>query len=147
LEFASAAGDNLPVGDDGPRGFLRGVLAVIHDAVLPRELSGLRIERVDEIVDAGVDDEISVDREVAVNAGDEEKLRNIRRQVALVFPDEIAGGAVDCLHQVARIRQIEDAAISEWRGFLNAWAHAAGPDHSELSGVGAVDLIERAIAP
>ena len=63
--LALAAGDHLAVGDDRAAARRRALLRIEHRR-FPGQLAGLRVERVDEVVRARVDDQVAPHRERAV---------------------------------------------------------------------------------
>ncbi len=90
---------------------------------------------------------VLVDRHVALGErvaafGDE-----LRRQVALVLPDEIAAGGIERLHLVGVVEDEEDAVVHDRRRLGRAIGQRPGPDQLEILDVGLVDLLERAVAP
>ena len=125
--LALAARDHLAVGDDRSAARRRALVRV-EDLRLPDELAGPRVERVDEVVRARVDDEVAPHRERAVGLGP-----HAFGQLAPVFPDQVAGLRVDGLDVVARVRDEHHAVVHERRAFLVARAdQAARPDHPQL---------------
>src|SRR5204863_276217 len=146
LGLAAAARDHLAVCDDRPRAVLRAVL-VVEDVRLPDELAGLRVHRVRPTVGAVVEDQVVVDREVAVRAGGREILADVFGHGAAVFPDELAGHGVERLCDVVRVREVENPVVDERRALLVAGRERARPDEAELLDVARRDLLERAVAP
>ena len=145
---ATAPRDGLAVGDDRS-GTLDGwVRAVVEDLRLPHHLAGRRIEGEDVVVDARVDDELVVDRDVAVVAGEQpaDEARRVFGDGADVLPDEVAAGAVECLDDVVRVRHVEPACIGERCRRLAAVAQRPRPHHAQGCHVPGGDLVERAIA-
>ena len=138
--------DDLAAGDDGPRALQGGMRLVVEDPGLPRQLAGRRVEGEDEAVGAGVDDAVGVDGEVAVGGG-EAAGGGVLGQVAAVLPEEVAGGGVDGLDDVARVRHVQHAAVGEWRRLLAAGSHTARPREAQVADVLAVDLVQGAVAP
>ena len=138
--------DHLAVGDDRPGALQGGMRLVVEDPRLPREPAGGRVEGEDVTVGAGVDDAIGVDGEIAVGGGEAAR-GGVLRQVAAVLPEEVSGGGVDGLDDVARVRHVEHPAVGERRRLLAAGPHAARPDHAEAADVLARDLVQRAVAP
>ena len=80
--------------------------------------------------------------------GERNELAEVRGELALVLPQQVAGPGVERLNQVIRVRQIHHAVVDERRRFLDvARPHAARPRHLHLRDVALVDLIERTEAP
>ena len=119
--LALAAGDHLAVGDDraaaGPRALLR-----IEHRRFPGQLAGPRVERVDEVVGARVDDEVAPDRDRAIGL-----VAHAFRQLAPVIPDHVAGFHVDGHDVVAGVRHIHHAVVDDRRALLVAGSRARAP--------------------
>ena len=65
-----------------------------------------------------------------------------------IFPDQVSGRRVQRLNDAARVRQVHDAVVHEWRRLLRTRiVHRPGPGELKLLDVLPVDLIERAVAP
>ena len=80
----------------GPGALHRRLRLVVEDHRLPDQLARQGIEREDEVVDAGVDDQAAVDRDVAVVRGETaDQLEDVLRVLAAVLPDEVAGHRVE----------------------------------------------------
>ena len=82
---------------------------------LPHERAGARVDRVDHVVAAGVDQRRAPNRQVAIGAAGD-----AFGEVALVLPDELAGLRVERLDVVAAVRHVHHAAVDERRCFLRA---------------------------
>ena len=67
----------LPAAISGPDSLLRRVLAIIDNAIFPVQLSRLRIERVNEVVGAGIDNVIAVNCDVAIDRRHREDLSHV----------------------------------------------------------------------
>src|SRR5688572_25569892 len=85
FRLAAAAGNDLAVGDDRARCLLRALL-IVEDLRFPGQRAGLCIEREDEVVGTGVDDLVTVDREIAIDGEDRHERAEVRGQPALVLP-------------------------------------------------------------
>ena len=146
---ATAARDCHSVADDRSRALERGVHLVVEDHRLPDHLAGQSVEREDVVVDAGVDDQVAVDRDVPVVLGQEAAnvLRCVVWNLAAVLPDQVAGCGVECLDHIVWVRHVEDAAVGEGRPGLAAVVERPRPDHAEPADVLRRDLVERAVAP
>ena len=145
----ASSGDGLAVGDDRASPLDRRVLAVVEDLGFPDHLPGCRIEREQVVVDAGVDNEVAVDRDVAVVAA-EQPADGLGRQFgdrALVFPDQIARRRVERLNHVVGIGHVHHAVVHQRRRGLTAAAQGTRPDLNEVGDVLRCDGIERAVAP
>ena len=126
--LALAAGDHLAVGDDRPAAG-RGALLGIENRGFPRQLAGLRIERVDEVVRARVDDpDCPTSRWCGWSCRP-----HALGQLALVFPEHVAGFRVDRHDVVAGIRHVHHAVVDERRPFLVAAARGRGPRPSAVA--------------
>ena len=137
-----ATRDHFAVGDDGAAAGRRTFPRIEHGR-FPHELTGLCVERVDDIVGARVDDRVAPDRDGPVRLG-----THAFRQLALVFPEEVAGLCVDRHDVVARARQEHHPVVDERRALLVPGSHEpARPHHAELRHVVARNLVERAVAP
>ena len=139
--------DDLAAGDDGARRVPGGVRPVVEDRGLPREATGHGVEGEYVVVDAGVDDVPAEDGDVAVGGQAAHVLLDVVWGLAAVLPHEVAGGRVDGLDDVARVRHVEDAVVGERRALLAARGEAARPHHPQRADVAAVDLVEGAVAP
>ena len=146
LGLAAAARYHLAVRNDRARAVLRAVL-VVEDVRFPGELAGLRIDRVRIAVGAVVEDQVVVDREIAVRARRRKVLADVLGHAAPVLPDEIAGDGVERLRDVVRVREVQDAVVHECRAFLVAGRERPRPDELELLDVARRDVLQRAVAP
>jgi hypothetical protein len=140
--LALAARDQLAVGDNRSAARGRALVRVEH-LRLPDERARPRVERVDEVVRARVEDQIAPHRERAIGFG-----TDAFGELAAVFPNQVAGRRVDRLDVVARVRDEHHAVVHERRAFLVARAdEPPRPDHLQARHVRAVDLIERTVPP
>ena len=130
----------------GPGALHRAVHLVVEDPRLPHLLARRRVEREDIAVGAGIDNVVPVDREVPVGRV-EAAGGGVLRQVAPVLPQEIAGGGVERLDDVPRIRQVHHPVVDQRGRLLAARTHAARPDHAQRADVLPVHLVQRAVAP
>src|SRR5690606_8341081 len=96
LRLAAAARDDLAVHDDRSGAVLR-ARTVVEDQALPRELAGARVDRVCVAVRAVVEDQVAVDRDIAVRAGRGEVLADVVRDAPPILPDQVSGRGVDRL--------------------------------------------------
>ena len=147
LRHAAPTGDDLPVRDDRARGLVGGVHPVVEDPRLPHQAAGRGVEREDVVVGARVDDRVAVDGDVAVGGRDGDVLLEVVGAVPAVLPDQVAGDGVDGLDDVARVGHVQDAVIDQRRPLLGSLRHPPGPDHAQRADVGAIDLVQRAVAP
>src|SRR5262249_41452780 len=115
-------------------------LVPVGGGVIPGHLAGLGIKR-DQVRVRGRNDQLGlVDRHVALGEriagfGDE-----LRRQVALVLPQEVAVGGVERLHLVGVIEDEQHAIVYDRRRLGRAIAERPGPDQLEILDVALVDL-------
>ena len=144
--LAAPARDDFAVRDDRPRAVLCAA-PVVENLGFPRERAGARVERVREVVGAIVENQVAVDREVAVDRRERDVVVVVVLHGPPVFPDEIAGRRVDGLRDVVRVREEHHAVMHERCAFLHALAERPRPDEAELRDVARVDLRERAVAP
>ena len=72
---------------------------------------------------------------------------DVLRHLPPVLPDEVAGGGVDGLDDVPRVRHVEDAAVGDRRRLLAAGVEPARPDQAQVGHVVPVDPVEGAVAP
>ena len=146
---AAAARERLAVADDRAGALERGMDLVVEDHRLPDHLPGLGVEREEVVVDAGVDDQVRVNRDVPVVLGQEaaDVVLRVLGDLAPVLPDQIACRGVEGLDHVVRIRHVHDASVGEGRARLAAVVQRAGPHHPEIADVLRRDLVERAVAP
>ncbi len=146
---AAAARHDLAVGDDGARALVGGVHPVVEDPGLPRQLAGGRVEGEHVVVAARVDDVGAIDGEVPVEVGEgpEHVVPEVVGQVPPVLPEEVAGGGVDGLDDVARVRHVHHAVVHEGGALLQPRPETARPHHAQVADVAAVDLVQRAVAP
>ena len=147
LGLAAPSRDDLAVGDDGARAVLRAG-TVVEDVRFPDELARACIQRVRIAVRAVVENQVVVDREIAVRLCRREVLTDVLGHLAAVLPDEIAGRGVQRLSHVIGIREIQDPVVYERRALLiGAVAERPRPHELELRDVAPVDLVEGAVAP
>ena len=101
------------------------------------------------VVDAGIDDERAVDRDVPVvlRQTREDVVAHILRLLPNMLPDEVTRDGVDGLDDVVRVRHVHDPVVHQRGALLAPGRHGARPDHAELVHVVPVDPIERAVAP
>ena len=76
----------LPLATDRAGSLVSRVRAVVEDLRLPRRLARRRVDRVDVVVGAVVDDQVAVDGDVAVGRDREEVVVEVVREVATVLP-------------------------------------------------------------
>src|SRR6185503_16124006 len=147
LGLAASPRDDLAVHDDRT-GAVLGPGPVVEDFRLPDELAGTRVQRVGKAVRAVVEDQVVVDREIAVRLGRWEVLADVLGNFAAMLPDEVAGHRVQSLCDVVRVRKEKDAVVHERRSFLiAAVAERPRPYELQLRDVANIDLVERAVAP
>ena len=80
----AAPRDHSVVGD-GAGSLVGQVRAVVEDLRLPRQLARRRVDRVDIVGGAVVDDQVSVDGDVAVGRDREQVVAEVVRQIATVL--------------------------------------------------------------
>jgi hypothetical protein len=118
---------------------------LVQSAVVPHHLAGLGVEADQMGVRRGDDQGAFIDRHVARRevdrVGDQ-----LCRQLALVFPDEIAVGGVEGLDAVGVVEDEEHAVVDDRGGLGGARDHRPGPGDLEVLDVALVDLLERAVA-
>ena len=145
---AASPGDHLAAGNDRAGGVAGRVHPVVEDLGLPHELAGERIDGVDVVVVAGVDDQPAEHRDVPVVVREPaHDAGNVLGDVPPVLPEQVAGGGVHRLQVVLRVRHVQPAPVRQRRPFLRARREGAGPHHPQIADVVAIDLIERAVAP
>ena len=114
-----------------------------NSARLPGQLAGPRVERVDEIVGAGVDDEVAPHRDRAIGL-----VVDAFGQLAPVVPDHVAALHVEGHDVIAGVRHVDHAVVHDRRPFLAARSgQPVRPDHPQLCDVVAIDLRQGAVAP
>src|SRR5262249_16431499 len=107
-------------------------LVPVGGGVIGDDLAGLGVER-DEVRVRGRDDQlVLVDRHVALGEriaglGDE-----LRRQVALVLPDQVAVGGIERLHLVGIVEDEEDAVVHDRRRLGGTGGQRPGPRELEI---------------
>ena len=121
--LALAAGDDLAVGDDRSAG-RRGTFPGLENRRFPHQLPGLRVQRVDVVVRARIDDQVAPDRK-----GPGPLRVHAFRQLAFVLPQSVAGLRVGREDVVACARHIHDAVVDERCSFGLPGTQWAGPDH------------------
>ena len=146
---AAAPREHLPAGDDRSRGLVGRIHPVVEDLGVPDHLAGLRVQREDVVVHAGVDDQLAVDGDVPVGLDQtpDHVFTQVVRAVAGVLPDQVAGHRVYRLNDVARVRHEQHAVPDQRRPLLAARCERTRPDHPKVGHVVAVHLVERAVAP
>src|SRR5690606_17784808 len=108
--LAAAARDDLAVRDDRPRAVLRAG-AIVEDEAFPYELAGLGVDRIGPAVRAVVENQIAVDRDVAIGARGRKVFADVRRHGTAILPEQVAGRRVVRLRDVVRIREVEHAVV------------------------------------
>ena len=98
------------------------------------------------VIDARVDDQRAIDGDVAV-VGHQTAFADVLRYLPAMLPQEIAGGRIDRLDDISRVRHVEHPVIGQRGPLLTAAAQGAGPDHAQLTDVVAGDLVQRAVSP
>jgi hypothetical protein len=147
LGLAAPSRDDLAVGNDRAGAIFR-ARAVIEDVRFPNELAGASVQRIRIAVRAVVENQVVIDREVAIRFCRGEVLTDVFGHLAPVLPDEIAGRGVQSLSDVVGIREIQDPVLNERRAFLiGAVAERPRPRELQLRDVAPADLVERAVAP
>ena len=144
----AAAGHALDerVIDDERAARVAPALGPIGDGMIPHHLPGLGIER-DDVGVRGRDVQIvSIDRHVALGQLIGILREQLGRKVALVFPDQVAGGAVERLDLVAVVIEEQHAIVDDRRRLGGTRVHRPRPRRLEVLDVVLVDLIERAVA-
>ena len=133
--IAAPTGDHLAVGDDRPRGLVGRVHLVVENLRLPDHLARLGVQGEDVIVHAGVDDQLAVDGDVAVDVEHraDHVVGKIIRPFAVVLPEQVAGHRIDRLDDVARIGHVHDVAAHEGRALLAARRQCPRPDQPKLT--------------
>ena len=146
---AAAPGDDLAVGNDRPGGLRDGVATVVQYLGVPEQLSGPGGEREDVAISAGVDDGGAVDGEISicVHLHSTQMVGQVVRALPAVLPEQVAGRRVDGLNDVAGVGHVEHAVTDQWGPLLQALGQTSRPDHPEVAHVGAIDLLQRAVAP
>ena len=93
-------------------------------------------------------DLVAVDRDRAgPHAGPNGLERLGGLEVAAVLPDAVPGDGIDGLHDVPRARDVHHAVVDQRSRLAEAAADRPPPDELQLVDVGAVDLVQRAVAP
>ena len=118
-------------------------LGGVGDLGLPDDLAGARIERHDVRVGGVQDDPVLVDRDAAVRPAAAPR----GRKLPAILPQQVAGGGVERLHDVAGTGQEHHPVVHDRRGLLRPRLHRPGPDQTEIADVAAGDLLQRAVAP
>ncbi len=145
---AASPGNGLAVGDDRPGALDGAVLRVVKNRGLPGHLAGFGIEREQVEVDAGIDDQVAVDRDVSVVAAEQAAHpAGPFGGLALVFPDQVARCRVQRLDHVVGVRHVHHAVVDQRRRRLAAPAQRPRPHLFKLGDVLCRDLIEGAVTP
>ena len=112
----------LPLATIRARSLVGRVHLVVEDLGVPHHLARLRVQGDDVVVHRGVDDQLAVDRDVAVGVDQaaDHVVAQIVRTVAAVLPDQVAGHRVDGLDDVARVRHEQHAVADQRRPLLAA---------------------------
>ena len=122
-------------------------LLVVLGLVVPDHLAGLGVQR-DDMRIGGRDDQLVVDhRHVALGGVVAVLARNFDRDVALVFPQQLAVGGIERLHLVEPVVEEKHAVVDQRRRFRGARRHRPAPGYRQVLDVVGVDLFQRAIAP
>ena len=111
-----------------------------HHFGRPRDGASARVERDQPPIRHVYKDLVAVNRHAAHHAA---RWRLAVSCGRLVFPEQIAGGAIQRLHDAARIRQKHHAVMHDRRRLRRARLHVPGPDDPQVFDGGAVDLIQR----
>ena len=119
--LAASARDDLAVRDDRTGAVLR-ALAIIEDERLPNQLARARIERVCVAVGPVVENQVIVDREIAIRRKRRQVLADVLGDAPPILPKQITRRRVEALRDVIRIRKEHHAVVHERRAFLIAWS-------------------------
>ena len=162
--------DHLAADDDGARRGLVAQLLVGHGHV-PHQPARARVQRDEVGVVGRAEDQVAVDRHVALDAAPGvaargrrplRQARNVRlltaaaasghrrgrRRARPVFPDQRAGCRIERLDDAARVGQVHHAVVDERRRLLRARVvHRPRPGQLQLPDVLARDLVQRTVAP
>jgi len=143
---AGHALDDRAVGDEGAAG-VAPALGPVRGLVLPVDLAGLGVQRDDVGIRGREDDVVAVDRHVALGEVVAAGVDQLLRQLALVLPEQVAGGRVQRLHLVAVVEDEEHAVVYQRRRLGGAGRQRPHPSDAQVLDVVLVDLVERRIAP
>ena len=146
IAAAGHALDHLAVDDERAAG-IAPALGPVGGGVIPHDLAGLGVERDDMGVRGGDDQLVVVDRHVALGQVVAALGEQLRRQVALVFPDQVAGGGIERLDLVGVVEDEQHAVMHDRRRLGGAGGHRPRPGRLQVLDVVLVDLVERAVAP
>ncbi len=120
------------------RAAARAVVALrpIADRGLPHGLAGLRVER-DQPRVAGCR------KHLVVVDGDPAHRGAVRVRAVAVFPDQVAGTAIDRLHDVAGVVEIDDPVVNDRRRLIRAtFIHGPDPLQAQVLHIVARDLVQ-----
>ena len=131
--------NQLALGQEGAAARAVVALRAIPDGSLPDGLAGPGIER-NQLRVAGCREYL-----VLVN-GDPAHRGAVRVRAVAVFPDQIARAAINRLHDVARVVEIDDPVVHERRRLIRAaFIHRPDPLKAQILHVVARDLIQRTV--
>ena len=122
---------------------------MVGDGVIPGYLAGSCVERHDVRLGGVQVDLVPVQgyRTAApARPADSVGIRDTRRG-RRVLPEKVAGRRVECLHAVARVRDVHHPGADQRRRLAEAGGQRPGPGKLQEVGVVTVDLLERAVAP
>ena len=146
LAVAVAAAESLndlPLHDDRATRIPE-ALAAVGNHRGPHRLAGAGVERHQPRIGGCQIDLVAVDRQVAHAS------RGVARAVGpnLVGPEEFTTGAVECLHFVHGVGEVDDAVVHERHRLIgSALVHVPRPGEPQRADVRGRDLVERAVAP
>ena len=110
---------------------------------VPPDRSGARVEADDVRIDRVEENQVLVDGQAAHLCGRAQPLVHF----TAVFPDEVAGGGVERLHDVAGVGDVHHAVTDDRHRLRDAWLEAPGPGELHVADIVPVDLVERTVAP
>ena len=146
IAAAGHALDQLAVGDQRAAG-IAPALGPVAGGVIPHHLAGRRVERHDMGVGGRHEQLVLIDRHVALAERLAAFGHQLLRQSPGILPDQVAGRAIDRLHLVGIVEDVEHAVMHDRRGLGGARRERPGPGHLQILDVVLVDLVERAVAP
>src|SRR5258708_29615885 len=115
----------------------------IGDGGLPGDLAAARVERVQSRIGGGDDHMVLVNTQTARRA-----VRAHRVRTDAVFPNQIAGTAVESLHRVAGVGEVDDPVVNDRSGLIRSTViHGPRPFQTQTLYVAARNLGQWTIAP
>ena len=142
--------DNLSVGDNRSRGLVGRMNRVIENLGLPHQIAGRGIESKHVVVSTRIDNQIIVDRQIAIriDQAPDHVIGQIIGAITSILPQQVTSNRVNRLNHVPWIRHVHHALVHERGPLLQTpIAQRPCPHHAQITDVVSRNLVERAVSP